>query len=335
MLESNVYEKPEVAEQSMGSHSNVAIAGINRMAGCLSEPEHYFNGQGETPVGVISIEGEDGEYAEKAGLTVLGNLENLKALVGEHQLGKLLLAIDPRDVNRLHYVISACEREKLQFELVSDLYDIKFGGLFAATIGGFFRNFEISIRRLFDLLVSTVLLVLFSPLLLVLAIIVKFDSAGPVFCSQEFVGKDGAYFRAYSFRTVVADMAKYRGLSIVTDFSPVRTVVGRFLKRTGLGDLPKLFTVFAGDLSMIGPEPERPYYHEKYTREVPFYANRLKVKPGIVGYAQVELINRYSIENIREKLKYDFYYVDHSASPLVNIKVAIKSLLNLVVRKSQ
>lgn len=333
MLETKRQSKAEVANHNMSAKEKIAIAGVNRMSALLASNDHFIHENGKRPIGLIKVEGVDNGEDVASALQVLGSLEDLKAITLKHEIGKLLLAVDPRDTNRLHTVINACERENILFELVPDLYDVEFGGAAKSVLADFFSTFSFSIRRFFDLSVTALLMLILTPVWLVIALLIKLDSGGKVHCSQEFVGKDGKFFRAFRFRTIAAESDKYRDLPIITDLTPVRTRFGRFLHRSGLDQLPLLLNVLAGDMSLIGPEPERPYYHEKYMREVPFYRNRLKMRPGIIGYAQVNLQNRYSIENIREKLRYDFYYVDHSASPFLNLKIIFMALKNVALNK--
>jgi len=145
-----------------------------------------------------------------------------------------------------------------------------------------------------------------------IVIAVRFDSPGPVIYRQERVGKDGDRFTLYKFRTMVKD-AEIDGPKFAAEGDPRLTRTGRLLRKTRMDELPQLWNVIRGSLSLVGPRPERPVFVDEYVRTIPFYNNRSLVRPGVTGWAQVNYGYADDEADAIEKLTYDLYYVKHMA----------------------
>jgi len=170
-------------------------------------------------------------------------------------------------------------------------------------------GFERGIKRLMDIAISLVFLITLAPLMLISALLVAFTSKGPVFYKQERVGLQNQVFDIYKFRSMVVDAEKHEKPQWALEKDPRITPVGRFLRRTRLDELPQLFNVLSGNMSFVGPRPERPYFVEKLNEAVPYYRERHCVKPGITGWAQIQYPYGASVEDSRRKLEYDLYYI--------------------------
>ena len=165
------------------------------------------------------------------------------------------------------------------------------------------------IKRLLDLLIASVAMTLTLPLMLLVSLLIKSDSTGPVFYRQERVGLRGRSFDLYKFRSMRHD-AEADGIPIwAAERDPRVTKVGKFIRCTRIDELPQLLNVLRGEMSIVGPRPERPYFVSKLSATIPFYAERHSVNPGITGWAQVNAPYGASIEDARVKLRYDLYYV--------------------------
>ena len=165
------------------------------------------------------------------------------------------------------------------------------------------------IKRAFDIVCAFLLLVLATPLMLVSAVMIKLESAGPIFYRQERVGLDGRLFNITKFRSMRTDAekdGKPRWASVNDDRI---TRVGQIIRRVRIDELPQLFNVLRGHMSLVGPRPERQFFVDQLTREIPFYALRHSVKPGVTGWAQVRYAYGATVEDSQEKLQYDLYYV--------------------------
>jgi lipopolysaccharide/colanic/teichoic acid biosynthesis glycosyltransferase len=166
-------------------------------------------------------------------------------------------------------------------------------------------------KRLVDLSVSLVLLVLFTPLVLVAALLVKLTSRGPVFYSQTRVGRGGRLFTIYKIRTMYHNCERYTGACWARPDDPRILPVGRVLRRLHLDELPQLWNILRGDMSLIGPRPERPEFVPQLEQAIPHYRERLRVLPGVTGLAQVHLPPDTDLNSVRRKLAYDLYYIRH------------------------
>ena len=164
------------------------------------------------------------------------------------------------------------------------------------------------VLRVFDVVVSLGLLILTLPLMLLTALVIRFDSPGPVLYRQERVGLSGASFTLLKFRSMRAD-AEARGPAWAQAKDPRVTRVGQFIRKTRIDELPQLLNVLRGEMSFVGPRPERPHFVEQLAEVIPHYRERSRVKPGVTGWAQVNYPYGASIEDARMKLSYDLYYV--------------------------
>jgi exopolysaccharide biosynthesis polyprenyl glycosylphosphotransferase len=166
-------------------------------------------------------------------------------------------------------------------------------------------------KRVFDLFMSGLLLLCAAPVLAVLAVLIKLDSAGPVFYLQERTGRGGKPYRVHKLRTMHKDAEEISGPVWASQRDPRVTRMGAFLRKTRLDEVPQVFAVLRGDMSFVGPRPERPFFVEQLKQEIQFFGLREAVKPGITGWAQIRYPYGSSIEDAKNKLEYDLYYVEH------------------------
>jgi sugar transferase (PEP-CTERM system associated) len=169
--------------------------------------------------------------------------------------------------------------------------------------------FRTVVKRIFDLLGAFVLLVLAAPVMLVTAVLIYLESGGPVLYYQERVGLGGRLFNVIKFRSMRTDAEKDGKPRWAAMQDDRVTRVGRIIRKLRIDELPQLLSVLAGDMSLVGPRPERPYFVDKLTQQIPYYAVRQSVKPGVTGWAQVRYHYGSSVEDAVEKLQYDLYYV--------------------------
>jgi sugar transferase (PEP-CTERM system associated) len=165
------------------------------------------------------------------------------------------------------------------------------------------------VKRLTGTILSVVMLVLLSPLMFLVAVAIKLDSRGPVIFSQDRVGEDEEVFRLHKFRSMRADAEKESGPVWATENDPRITRVGKIIRKLRIDELPQLWNVLKGDISFVGPRPERPFFVEKLKKRVPYYKERFSVKPGVTGWAQIKYGYGASEQDALEKLKYDLYYI--------------------------
>lgn len=270
-------------------------------------------------VGLVHV----GNDARKVGKTVegypiLGTDENLDQLVKRLQIERLIVAApaeaEPRLLRRLRSFryrgVALLDYISLHEELTNEISieHINEQWLFTASMNN--SRFHIRyLKRMFDIFISLVGLVVTSPLLLITAVLIRLDSRGPVLYRQERMGRDGVPFQILKFRSMREDAEKMSGPAWATEDDPRITPLGKWLRKFRIDEIPQLINVLRGEMSLVGPRPEREVFVKQLSEKIPFYAERLLVKPGITGWAQVMYPYTASIEETRHKLQYDLYYI--------------------------
>ena len=186
-------------------------------------------------------------------------------------------------------------------------------------------------KRLFDIFFSGLAIIVLSPIFIITAIAIKLEDRGPVFYSQERIGLYGKPFTVYKFRTMRTDAEKF-GAQWATKDDPRITKVGKFLRKTRIDELPPILCVLKGDMSMVGPRPERAVFIAKLREEIPFYISRLKMKPGLTGWAQVCHHYDTSTEDVKIKLQYDMYYFENM-SLLLDFQILMRTVYVVLTGK--
>jgi sugar transferase (PEP-CTERM system associated) len=201
-----------------------------------------------------------------------------------------------------------------------------FGDGFGA---GWVRAF---VKRIFDMVCATILIVLTLPIMLITIVFILFEDGFPILYLQERVGQNGRLFNVVKFRSMRTDAEKDGKPRWASASDDRITRVGRFIRKVRIDELPQLFSVLGGSMSMVGPRPERPFFVDKLTQEIPYYAVRHSVKPGVTGWAQVRYQYGASVEDSAEKLQYDLYYVKNH-SLLLDIVIMFETIGVVVMRK--
>jgi exopolysaccharide biosynthesis polyprenyl glycosylphosphotransferase len=298
---------------------NTLIIGWNKAAWELSEKLKKYPALGYRMIGFASLDrkSEPGSYGD---LPLLGHLKNVADIVREQDVSEVILSLGKAPGKRVIEVIGLCEELPVHIKIEPDLYSIVLGQARTQQIYGFplmeihpelMPPWEKKIKRLLDLFFSVMGIIVLSPILILFAILIKLETPGPIFFKQKRVGKNGKVFIIYKFRSMIRDAERYTGPVWAGKQDPRITHVGRFIRRVRIDEFPQLFNVLLGDMSIVGPRPERPYFVDKLKREYPYYTRRFKVKPGITGWAQVKGKYDTTIEEAKEKLDYDLYYIDN------------------------
>jgi sugar transferase (PEP-CTERM system associated) len=270
-------------------------------------------------VGYLSEDEATDADTEGLNLPLLGSAVDVARLTGLHQVNRVIVAISDR---RGHLPIQELLRAKLSGVRIEDaattferitgkiLTDGLTPSWFIFSDGFSASRGTRMIKRLLDLVLAAIGLVVAAPIMLLTALAIRLDSPGPVFYKQERVGENDRLFTLCKFRSMRSDAEKGTPIWAKSNDSRV-TRVGRFIRLTRLDELPQLLNVLRGDMSFVGPRPERPYFVQQLTAQIPFYAERHAVKPGVTGWAQVRYRYGSSVEDAMEKLRYDLYYIKH------------------------
>ena len=187
------------------------------------------------------------------------------------------------------------------------------------------RGFYRAVKRFLDVTASFLGLVLLSPLLLAVSILIKIDSRGPVIFRQKRIGRNGKVFEIYKFRSMCVGAEK-TGSGVYSGKGDARvTRIGKILRATSIDELPQLLNILKGEMSFVGPRPERPSFVEELEQKMPFYAERHMVKPGLTGWAQINYPYGASVEDARVKLEYDLYYAKNY-SPFLDLLILLQTV---------
>jgi sugar transferase (PEP-CTERM system associated) len=252
---------------------------------------------------------------------VIGCRTDLTHLVREHRVDRIVVSLSDR---RGSLPVDELLRAKLSGVRVEDaatMYERITGKILIDDIKPswliFSDGFRVSrvtraIKRGFDIVVASIGLVIAAPVMALTALAIRIDSRGPILYRQERVGKDGRSFTLYKFRSMRADAEQGTPLWAKEKDERV-TRTGRFIRLTRLDELPQLWNVLRGDMSLVGPRPERPFFVQQLAAEIPFYNTRHVVRPGVTGWAQVKYRYGSSVEDAAEKLRYDLYYIKHQS----------------------
>jgi sugar transferase (PEP-CTERM system associated) len=181
------------------------------------------------------------------------------------------------------------------------------------------------VKRAVDLFLSSVLLIIISPVLIAVAILIKFDSGGPVVYSQDRVGRNKKTYRVHKFRSMVVDAEKETGAVWASDDDGRVTRVGRWIRRLRIDELPQIWNVLEGNMSFVGPRPEREFFVRRLEAEIPYYSERFSVKPGITGWAQISYGYGGSVKDALEKLNYDLFYVKNM-STFMDLMITLRTV---------
>jgi len=267
----------------------------------------------------------------------LGKFSVLESVIEEYNVEEVIIAIERSEVDTIERIIIELEDTNVIIKVIPLMQDIVFGSV---KIQGIFHTplieispdlmpaWQQSLKRIIDILVSLFAIILLLPFYVIAAIGVKLSSPGPILFGQERVGRRGKPFKMYKFRSMYADAEKF-GPQLSSDDDPRITRFGKFLRKVRLDEIPQFFTVIKGQMSLVGPRPERQYYIDKLIKRAPHYRLLMKVKPGITSWGQVKWGYASNLDEMVERLKYDILYIENM-SLAMDFKILIYTVLIVV-----
>lgn len=253
------------------------------------------------------------------GIKVIGSTGNLEYILPENKLDEIAITLGLEEYYKLNKIVAECEKSGVHTKFIPDYGNIIPTRPYTEDLLGLpviniryvplSNTFNALIKRLTDIVGSINCIIIFSPVMLVSAILVKATSSGPLIFKQERVGLHNKPFQMYKFRTMYVQTEEEERKGWTQKNDPRVTSVGKFLRKTSLDEFPQLFNVLKGDMSLVGPRPERPQYVEKFREEIPRYMIKHQVRPGMTGWAQV---NGYRGDtSIRKRIEHDLYYIEN------------------------
>lgn len=283
---------------------------------------------------VVGFVSTNGQSKNVMGVPVLGRIADLPHLIDAHKVDEVIIALPEASHQEIVNIIALCEREKVTIRVFPDVFQIMATEVSISDLGGLplltvrdvaMRGWRLVAKRVMDVVGATVGLILLSPIMLATAIAIKLESPGPVFYVQERMGLDARPFKMLKFRSMYVDAEK-DGPGWTRPNDPRVTRVGRIIRKYSIDELPQLINVLMGDMSLVGPRPERPVYVEQFRQYIPRYMERHREKAGITGWAQVNGLRGDT--SIAERTKYDLWYIENW-SLWLDIKIIILTIFRI------
>jgi len=319
---------------------NTVIVGWSKKAREVFDLLEQFPALGHKVIGFVKTDARksDGNYK---GVPTVGSIDALDNIIEAHKVKEVVIALDSAEHRKLLDILGSSAARNVSFKIIPDLYDIVSGQARTDQLYGvplieimpeLMKPWEQSVKRAIDVIVSLVILIVGLPIWILVGIAIAIDSPGGVFYRQSRVGKDGKIFSIIKFRSMYKGAEESVGPQWAQKNDPRITRVGRIIRKLHIDEVPNFLNVLAGDMSLVGPRPERPHFVEQLSREIPIYRRRLKVRPGITGMAQVKYKYDESIEDVRRKLQYDFFYIENM-SLRTDFKILFRTLFTVFLGK--
>lgn len=313
---------------------NTLLIGSNEKAEKLfEEMTSQKHPAGHLFTGFVGVENNDDRILARY-LPSLGNLGNLNEIIRKHKIEEVIIAVETRDQEKLNAILTVLENQQVTIWGIPDLYDflsgtVKTTGIFGSPLlkisNGLMPTWQANMKRLLDVVLSLIAMVLFLPLFIVLAIMIKRSSEGPVIYKQERIGRFGKPFYIYKLRSMRKDAEN--GIPALSSENDERiTPVGRFLRKTHLDEIPQFYNVIKGDMSLVGPRPERRYFIDQIVKKAPHYTHLHKIRPGITSWGQVKYGYASNLDEMLERLPFDMMYLKN-LSLYVDLKILIYTIL--------
>jgi exopolysaccharide biosynthesis polyprenyl glycosylphosphotransferase len=313
---------------------NTLLIGSNRKAEkVFMEMSSQKHPAGNLFAGYIGIEHNDDRILGKY-LPKLGKLNDLNEIIQKNRIEEVIIAIETREQERLNAVLTVLENQQVTIWGIPDLYDflsgtVKTNGIYGSPLikisNGLMPTWQANMKRLLDVVLSILAIIVFFPLFIVLGIMIKRSSKGPVIYKQERIGRFGKPFFIYKLRSMVHGAEN--GTPALSSENDERiTNIGKFLRKTHLDEIPQFYNVIKGDMSLVGPRPERRYYIDLIVKQAPYYTHLHKLRPGITSWGQVKYGYASNLEEMLQRLPYDMMYLKN-ISLYVDFKILIYTIM--------
>lgn len=319
---------------------NVIIIGATESGEKLSKEISNYPKLGYKIIGFVDDDGKK-KGTTCNGLPIFGTYSDLPDAITKHAVGGLIISHVSTSANEILRILNYSAESNVTIYMVPTLMDVISGHLKTHQVFGVplivllhdhMPSWQAQVKRIFDILASIVILTLGSPIWIITAYLTRLTSPGPILFRQERIGQNGKPFIMMKFRSMYEDAEKRSGPTWATEDDPRITPFGRFMRNARLDEIPQLINVLKGEMSFVGPRPERAYFIEKLQKEIPWYIRRIKMKPGITGWAQVKHKYDATIEDVKQKVIFDLYYFENM-SLLLDLKILLRTILVVLTGK--
>ena len=296
----------------------------NELISAKKSEGHFFEGY-------VNI---NGEQTSIDGLKKLGSKNDLIEIIKELKIKEILIAIEENQKTEIAEILSILDGENIVIKVIPNLYQhlagmVKMGNVFGAVLIEIkidvLPPWQKFVKRLFDILTSILILVLGFPFYLLIGLLVKFSSEGPMFFMQERIGLGGKPFKIFKYRSMRVD-AEAKGPQLSKENDPRITALGKLLRKTRIDEFPQFWNVLKGDMSLVGPRPERQFFINQIIEKAPHYRRLHRIKPGITSWGQVKYGYAENVDEMVERLQYDLLYLEN-ISIILDLKILIYTVL--------
>jgi len=304
--------------RGIGTKPSIIVGTIDHITDMLRKIRR-FSALGYDVKGVVPI--DRGRHPSQIeGIPALGTVSDLHSLVEAYHITDVLIALEFKEEEEIFRLISAVDSFDVDYSILPGPADVLAKRIMFNHLYGFpmirilsepMPPWEKNVKRLIDIGASLAALILFFPLMLLVAAAIKLESPGPVFYIQERIGYRGIKFRLWKFRSMIADAEKHSGPVWAGKNDDRITRTGKIIRKMRIDEIPQFYNILIGDMSLVGPRPEREFFVDQLKKKIPYYPLRLKVKPGLTGWAQIKHNYDRTLDDVREKLKYDLYYIEN------------------------